>query len=57
MYQIKRNLNNIIQLQERSFSELGFREREHLQEWIAKNPEVLGEELLSKRCANPVVSA
>ena len=46
MYQIKRNLNNIIQLQERSFSELGFREREHLQEWIAKNPEVLGEELL-----------
>lgn len=46
MYQIKRNANNIIQLAERSFSELGFREREHLQEWIAKNPEVLGEELL-----------
>ncbi len=46
MYQIKRNINNIIQLQERTFSELGFRERDHLQEWIAKNPEVLGEELL-----------
>lgn len=46
MYQIKRSLNNIIQLQERTFSELGFRERDHLQEWIAKNPEVLGEELL-----------
>uniref|UniRef100_UPI0025FB6D10 hypothetical protein n=1 Tax=uncultured Microbulbifer sp. TaxID=348147 RepID=UPI0025FB6D10 len=25
---------------------LGFREREHLQEWLAANPEVLGEELL-----------
>jgi hypothetical protein len=46
VYQIKRNINNIIQLQERTFSELGFRERDHLQEWIAKNPEVLGEELL-----------
>lgn len=46
MYQIKRNVNNIVQLQECSFSELGFREREHLQEWIAKNPDVLGEDLL-----------
>lgn len=46
MYQISRNTNNIIQLKERLFSELGFRERDHLQEWISKNPEVLGEELL-----------
>lgn len=46
MYQIKRSVNNIVQLQERTFSELGFRERDHLQEWIAKNPEVLGEDLL-----------
>ena len=46
MYQISREANDIVQLKERLFSELGFREREHLQEWIAKNPEVLGEELL-----------
>lgn len=46
MFQINREANNIIQLKERRFSELGFRERDHLQEWIAKNPEVVGEELL-----------
>ena len=46
MYQINREANDIIQLEERLFSELRFREREHLQEWIAKNPEVLGEDLL-----------
>ena len=46
MFQINREANNIIQLKERLFSELGFRERDHLQEWIAKNPEVVGEELL-----------
>jgi len=46
MYQINREANDIIQLKERLFSELHFREREHLQEWIAKNPEVLGEDLL-----------
>ena len=46
MYQISRDANNIVQLSERLFSDLGFRERDHLQEWIAKNPEVLGEELL-----------
>jgi len=46
MYQINREANDIVQLKERLFSELHFREREHLQEWIAKNPEVLGEDLL-----------
>ncbi|MDY2588209.1 DUF4268 domain-containing protein [Winogradskyella aquimaris] len=46
MYRINREQNNIIKLEERKFSELQFRERENLQEWIAKNPEILGEELL-----------
>jgi hypothetical protein len=41
-----RNTNTITPLRRRKFSELGFREREHLQEWIAKNPNILGEELL-----------
>ena len=46
MYQIDRASNEIVQLKECLFNELGFRERDHLQEWIAKNPETLGEELL-----------
>lgn len=46
MYQIDKDANRISPLQEKKFSELGFREREHLQEWLAANPEVLGEELL-----------
>ena len=46
MYQINRETNNIIKLEQKLFTELGFRERENLQEWIAKNPDVLGEELL-----------
>ena len=46
MYKISREENNISKLKECRFSELHFKEREHLQEWIAKNPEVLGEDLL-----------
>lgn len=33
-------------MQERSFFELGFQERTHLQEWIASEPDALGEDLL-----------
>jgi hypothetical protein len=46
MYEIDKKHNLVLPLQKRTFSELGFRERDHLQEWIAKNPEILGEELL-----------
>lgn len=46
MYQINRDDNYITQLKECLFSDLGFKERDHLQEWIAKNPETLGEDLL-----------
>ena len=46
MYQINKEKNNILSLEQKSFSELGFRERDHLQEWIAKNPEVLGDSFL-----------
>lgn len=46
MYQINRKNNEIIRLEENTFSELGLRERDHLQEWIAKDPSCLGEELL-----------
>jgi len=33
-------------VQRKTFKDLGFSERKHLQEWIAKNPSMLGEELL-----------
>ncbi|MEW8640165.1 MAG: hypothetical protein AB2544_19340 [Candidatus Thiodiazotropha endolucinida] len=46
MYRIEPEKNKITKLQQRTFSELGFKERENLQEWIAKEPNVLGEELL-----------
>ena len=38
--------NNIIKLEQRLFKDLKIRERQHLQEWIAKNPDILGEDLL-----------
>lgn len=46
MYIIDKEKNRISKLQEKKFSELEFKEREHLQEWIANNPSSLGEELL-----------
>lgn len=46
MYRIQRESNEVEEMKERRFSDLGFRERDHLQEWIAKRPEILGEELL-----------
>lgn len=46
MYLINKSENRISKIEEKSFSELGFRERNHLQEWIANNPESLGEEIL-----------
>lgn len=46
MYIIDRDKNRISKLKQKSFSELKFREREHLQEWIANNTTSLGEELL-----------
>lgn len=46
MYRIEKDKNQIIKLEERLFSELGFKERDNLQEWIADNPDTLGENLL-----------
>jgi hypothetical protein len=46
MFLINKEQNLISKIQEKTFNELGFHEREHLQEWLAKNPEALGEELL-----------
>lgn len=46
MYLIDTINNRIKNLTKKTFTELGFRERQHLQEWIANKPESLGEELL-----------
>lgn len=46
MYRIDASKNRIEKMTNRSFSELGFKERENLQEWIANEPSVLGEDLL-----------
>lgn len=46
MYLINKEDNAIEPIKEITFKSAGFKERQHLQEWIAKNPESLGEELL-----------
>lgn len=46
MFKIDRAANALVPLEHKAFSELGFTERRHLQEWIAKHPAALGEELL-----------
>ncbi len=46
MFKVNREANSIEALESRTFAELGFRERHNLQEWIAKMPSCLGEELL-----------
>tara|TARA_R110001599_G_scaffold82854_2_gene222831 strand:+ start:20678 stop:21850 length:1173 start_codon:yes stop_codon:yes gene_type:complete len=46
MFKIDQSSNRISRLQSKSFSELGFSERNHLQEWLAYQPDAFGEELL-----------
>jgi hypothetical protein len=46
MYRINPENNSIQKVKTATFKELGYKEREHLQEWIAKNPACLNEELL-----------
>ena len=46
MYLINKIENKILKLEEKTFTELGFKEREHLQEWLAGDPNALGEPLL-----------
>jgi len=46
MFLINKVTNRIEKVAETTFSALGFRERENLQEWLANNPSSLGEDLL-----------
>jgi len=46
MFTLNSDDNRITPVSAKSFSELGFTERKHLQEWLAYRPDALGEELL-----------
>ena len=46
MFLIDESTNKAITVEKKTFQDLNFKEREHLQEWIAANPEILGESLL-----------
>lgn len=46
MFKIDKSTNRITRLQNKRFSDLGFSERNHLQEWLAYQPDAFGEELL-----------
>ncbi|MCG7644344.1 DUF4268 domain-containing protein [Alteromonas sp. Cnat3-28] len=46
MFKIDKTTNRITRLQNKRFSDLGFSERNHLQEWLAYQPDAFGEELL-----------
>jgi len=46
MFTVNRQSNRITPVAIKTFSELGFSERRHLQEWLANQPDALGEELL-----------
>lgn len=46
MFKIDTDSNRISRIETKRFTDLGFRERDHLQEWLANQPDALGEELL-----------
>lgn len=46
MFIVNKETNRINKIESKTFHEFGFKEREHLQEWIANYPDCLGEELL-----------
>ena len=42
MFKIDVDSNRISRIATKKFSELGFRERDHLQEWLAYQPDAFG---------------
>ena len=46
MYRIDRTANRVEPLSVKTFTNLGFNERQHRQEWLAHTPRILGEDLL-----------
>jgi hypothetical protein len=46
MFRVDCSQNRLSRLIQKRFSDLALRERDHLQEWLANQPDALGEELL-----------
>ncbi|WP_206478003.1 DUF4268 domain-containing protein [Halomonas sp. KRD171] len=46
MFRVDRTQNRLSRLAKKRFADLNLRERDHLQEWLANQPDALGEELL-----------
>ena len=46
LFRINPETHDSESIREVEFADLGFQERRHIQEWIAKNPGILGDELL-----------
>lgn len=46
MFRVDRTSNRLSRLTQQSFRDLAVRERDHLQEWLANQPDALGEDLL-----------
>ncbi|GGW24816.1 hypothetical protein GCM10011452_10260 [Gemmobacter lanyuensis] len=46
MFRVDRSQNRLSRLVQKRFSDLALRERDHLQEWLANQPDALGEDLL-----------
>ncbi|WP_404471240.1 DUF4268 domain-containing protein [Vreelandella venusta] len=46
MFRVDRAQNRLSRLTKKRFADLNLRERDHLQEWLANQPDALGEELL-----------
>ena len=46
MFRVDLSENRLVRLHERRFADLNLRERDHLQEWLVRMPDALGEEFL-----------
>ena len=46
MFRVDLSENRLVRLKERRFADLNLRERDHLQEWLVRMPDALGEEFL-----------
>lgn len=46
MFRVDVSENRLLRLEQRRFTDLNIREREHFQEWLVRMPDALGEELL-----------
>ena len=46
MFRVNRSENCLVRLDKRRFADVNVRERDHLQEWLVRMPDALGEELL-----------